>query len=237
MKSWYLSSELVSVAGMPSSMTGVSQKARRSSWRSREVGGATRAMEFHVGSFPPAVQEALYFQYRTDADIEEYGDDWLSCIRDCDDGDFSFIGRAGEVNQPVLRELSLLDASVVLGVDSVEVNDVETLTLPEWLVDARSLDDLFVYRSSDVEMFPTVIKGDLVLMRSINDNAVVSDGLYLIRLRSTVGVARLCWDSVRRGYEMSYDARPMVPMFIPSSAKGYFKIFAKVIRLISREVV
>lgn len=68
MKEWFLSSELVGLDGMPNSLTGVTQKAKRNNWLSRRSAGSSRALEYHISSFHPDIKRQLVAKYITDSD-------------------------------------------------------------------------------------------------------------------------------------------------------------------------
>ena len=51
MKEWFLASELMDLPGMPSSNSGIAQKAKRDDWKSRKTRGQSRALEYHISSF------------------------------------------------------------------------------------------------------------------------------------------------------------------------------------------
>lgn len=65
-KEWFLSSELVGLDGMPNSVTGVSQKARRNNWLSRQSASSGKIFEYHISNFHPDVKRQLIEKYITD---------------------------------------------------------------------------------------------------------------------------------------------------------------------------
>ena len=63
MKEWFSSKELLSIAGMPSTIQGVNRKARSENWTSRKKTGVRgKALEYHINSLPLSVKKALYLE-------------------------------------------------------------------------------------------------------------------------------------------------------------------------------
>lgn len=59
-KEWFATKELVGVAGLPTTIQGISQRAKRESWKSRKrIGVQGKAVEYHIGSIPENVQQAI----------------------------------------------------------------------------------------------------------------------------------------------------------------------------------
>ncbi|MEZ8855565.1 helix-turn-helix transcriptional regulator [Vibrio atlanticus] len=65
MKIWFLSTELVGLEGMPSSTSGVAQKARRNNWLSRKSSGSNKILEYHFSNFHTDTQNQLIEKYVT----------------------------------------------------------------------------------------------------------------------------------------------------------------------------
>ncbi|AKJ41061.1 DNA-binding protein [Pragia fontium] len=62
-KEWFATKELVGVAGLPTTVQGISQRAKRESWQYRKrVGVQGKAVEYHIESIPEKVQLALRLQ-------------------------------------------------------------------------------------------------------------------------------------------------------------------------------
>ena len=63
MKEWFSSKELLSIAGMPSTIQGVNRKARSENWTARKRTGVRgKALEYHINSLPLSVKKALYLE-------------------------------------------------------------------------------------------------------------------------------------------------------------------------------
>lgn len=59
-KMWFSSSELVNIDGLPSTIQGINQKARKEHWRSQKrLGVQGKAVEYHIDSLPTNVREKL----------------------------------------------------------------------------------------------------------------------------------------------------------------------------------
>ncbi|MCX8600546.1 MULTISPECIES: DNA-binding protein [unclassified Gilliamella] len=60
MKEWFSSKELLSIAGMPSTIQGINRKARAEKWTARKRAGVRgKALEYHISSFSVEVKKAL----------------------------------------------------------------------------------------------------------------------------------------------------------------------------------
>ncbi|PJC85329.1 transcriptional regulator [Vibrio sp. HA2012] len=68
MREWFISSELLGLDGMPNTIVGVSQKARRNNWLKRKASGNGRAFEYHISNFHHDVKKQLVDKYVTDKD-------------------------------------------------------------------------------------------------------------------------------------------------------------------------
>lgn len=71
MREWYVSNELLGLEGMPSSLTGVAQKARRNNWLKRKASGQGRSYEYHISNFHHDVKKQLIEKYVTDPEEAE----------------------------------------------------------------------------------------------------------------------------------------------------------------------
>ncbi|MBK5073652.1 putative DNA-binding transcriptional regulator [Budviciaceae bacterium CWB-B4] len=59
-KEWFSTSELTGIAGLPSTIQGINQKARREQWKSRKRTGVQgKALEYHIDSIPDKVRIVL----------------------------------------------------------------------------------------------------------------------------------------------------------------------------------
>ncbi|MDR0805386.1 MAG: putative DNA-binding transcriptional regulator [Enterobacteriaceae bacterium] len=59
-KEWFSTSELAGIAGLPSTIQGINQKARREQWKSRKRSGVQgKALEYHIDSIPDKVKLVL----------------------------------------------------------------------------------------------------------------------------------------------------------------------------------
>lgn len=63
MKEWFSSKELLSIAGMPSTIQGVNRKARSENWTARKRTGVRgKALEYHINSLPLSVKRVLFLE-------------------------------------------------------------------------------------------------------------------------------------------------------------------------------
>lgn len=59
-KEWFSTNELTGIAGLPSTIQGINQKARREQWKSRKrLGIQGKALEYHIDSVPDKVKQIL----------------------------------------------------------------------------------------------------------------------------------------------------------------------------------
>jgi len=59
-KSWFQTTELIGITGLPKTTQGVNLKAKTEGWTKRKAEGVKgRAYEYHIDSFPKEVQQTL----------------------------------------------------------------------------------------------------------------------------------------------------------------------------------
>ncbi|WP_159567337.1 DNA-binding protein [Budvicia diplopodorum] len=59
-KEWFSTNELTGIAGLPSTIQGINQKARREQWNSRKrLGIQGKALEYHIDSIPDKARSVL----------------------------------------------------------------------------------------------------------------------------------------------------------------------------------
>ncbi|GKX56639.1 hypothetical protein SOASR030_27510 [Leminorella grimontii] len=59
-KEWFSTHELTSVGGLPTTVQGINQKARREKWKSRKRTGVQgKALEYHIDSVPDKAKVVL----------------------------------------------------------------------------------------------------------------------------------------------------------------------------------
>lgn len=59
-KEWFSTNELTGIAGLPSTIQGINQKARREHWTSRKrLGIQGKALEYHIDSIPDKAKNIL----------------------------------------------------------------------------------------------------------------------------------------------------------------------------------
>lgn len=77
-KEWFATSELTGIAGLPSTIQGINQKAHREQWKSRKrLGIQGKALEYHIDSVPDKVQHILR-AYENGAQYMNNGNDPFS---------------------------------------------------------------------------------------------------------------------------------------------------------------
>ncbi len=62
-KEWFSTMELAGVGGLPSTIQGINQKAKREDWKSRKrLGVQGKALEYHIDSLPNDARHLLFLK-------------------------------------------------------------------------------------------------------------------------------------------------------------------------------
>ncbi|MFA0084451.1 helix-turn-helix transcriptional regulator [Vibrio sp. 10N.261.51.F12] len=190
MKEWYLSSELLGLEGMPNSLTGIGQKARRNKWLSRKASGNGRAMEYHLSSFHEDVVLELKAKYGA---MSEHNSAEIFQIEENFDSvhipEFDVAAAAGAGK--------LISGEHQIGRFTVSSHLIRDLGLqPEHTA---------VVFCSGSSMLPTISDNDRILVDTRELTEPVKDGIYIIRVDEMVYVKRLKWNILKQGYEIISD--------------------------------
>lgn len=71
-REWYEIKELVGVGGLPTTVQGITKKAKLENWQRRRVAGQKgNVFEYYVGDMPESVQRALDFTQRDPTEASE----------------------------------------------------------------------------------------------------------------------------------------------------------------------
>ncbi|MFT6909357.1 MAG: phage repressor protein C with HTH and peptisase S24 domain [Oleiphilaceae bacterium] len=87
MKEWFSSAELMLLNSMPTSVSGISRKAKRDNWKSRKASGGGRSLEYHVSNFDENIQLQLIESSEISDITEEDAKRLLSHLQYCKQSD------------------------------------------------------------------------------------------------------------------------------------------------------
>ncbi|KJY81204.1 helix-turn-helix domain-containing protein [Vibrio nigripulchritudo] len=189
MREWFLSTELVGLHGMPNSVTGIGQKARRNNWLSRKAAGNGRSYEYHVSNFHEETKEQLRKKYGP------LGDSNVSGIKQYENNDvvaipeFDVRAAAGAGN--------LVNHEFKIGEFSISKGLLRDLGLCE-------KQTAIVFCSGD-SMHPTMSDGDRIVVDTHELTEPVKDGVYVIRIDDSVYVKRMKWNILEQSYSVISD--------------------------------
>ncbi|MCG9787571.1 peptidase [Vibrio mediterranei] len=190
MREWFLSSELLGLEGMPNSLTGIGQKARRNKWLTRKAPGNGRALEYHISNFHEVVVKALNEKYGT------LGESNVSAIHTTAPNNDSVSIPEFNVNAAAGAG-KLVSGEHQTGTFTVSAHLIRDLGLqPEHTA---------VVFCSGSSMLPTMNDNDRILVDTRELTEPVKDGVYVIRVDDMVYVKRLKWNILQQGYEIISD--------------------------------
>ncbi|MGR5093750.1 helix-turn-helix domain-containing protein [Vibrio maritimus] len=261
MKDWFLSTELLGIDGMPNSLTGIGQKARRNNWLSRKASGKGRSMEYHISNFHFDVQKELYEKYASKSDIEHLGREFtvetkafFSSMADeeintrlqleagvYDDENHAQFDDMG-FEDPFLRteNLKVFTVRDAASAGNLYSSEINTSTLP---VSVCLLQDISMTPNatsivivSDNSMKPTLTIGEKILVDNTEPQHPVVDGVYVIRIDQEVYIKRLLWNIQNAAYEIISDNPAHKNFEIPRENTRNFKIMGKVIASLAKRI-
>ncbi|OEE30756.1 transcriptional regulator [Vibrio genomosp. F10 str. ZF-129] len=230
MKEWFLSADLVGLDGMPNSVTGVSQKARRNKWLSRPSNTSSKVFEFHISNFHPD----LVLELR-----EKFGDD-------------SIPENVTEIsNVKSVRTVSAMDdmcavpvynvyASCGFGAQNGAEYQLRTEFLPcLWLKRFGLTEEsarIIICHGDSME--DTLSDGDEVLVDIRELDHPVKHGVYVVRIGKHVYIKRLKYDIMAEGYEVISDNKAEYDPFIVNEEKlEDFAVIGKVVTTVMKAVI
>ncbi|MCL9782101.1 peptidase [Vibrio sp. S4M6] len=190
MREWFLSSELIGLKGMPNSLTGIGQKARRNNWLSRKASGNGRAMEYHVSNFHEDVVKELEAKYGKVSGANG-----------------SSIYAVNEVCESVHVPEFDVKAAAGAGILVSGEHQIGKFSVSAQLIKDLDLhpDHTAVIFCAGSSMLPTISDNDRILVDTRELTEPVKDGVYVIRIDDMVYVKRLKWNILQQGYEIVSD--------------------------------
>jgi len=223
MREWFLSSELIQLDTMPSSIAGISQKAKRENWKSRKAKGGGRSLEFHLTNFKPQVQYQLYCKEHGPTDIKDWKIEITKFILDTDMLSKEEKGKGDNLEsstsvqhdfyfQESLQEAIKIKISKILEFNVQAATEAGSLVSSEhaighYIIPTQSLTELdlkeedtaIIFCSGD-SMEPLMSDGDRIIVDTREQATPVKNGIYIIRIDDAVYVKRLKWNILEHSY-------------------------------------
>lgn len=262
MKDWFTSNELLGFEGMPNSVIGISQKAKRNSWIRRKASGKGRALEYHISNFHPDVKKQLIEKYITDSEEAvllfslhapfNYSelDNEEVVEREINESKQVYPNEAGSSNVSKITpmtevkdwcELPVFDVHAAAGAGSLVHSEyqIDRLILPTSLLSEFGLSPntaSIIYVNGD-SMEPTLSDGDRLLVDIREQQHPVVNGVYVIRIDDAVYVKRLRWDIPKGIYEVISDnVAVQAPFEIDHNNGRNFKIIGKAVAPVFKKI-
>ncbi|WP_456296835.1 peptidase [Vibrio sp. AK197] len=240
MKEWFLSSELLGINGLPNTINNMGQTARRNNWLSRKAAGKGRAMEYHISSFHPDIQNQLIEKYITNKEEQEEFKAYLeNFTSNKPQSNVSSIKKLDEFKE--WSELPVYDVHAAAGAGTLVHSEfqLETLQIPTSLLTELGLspsNSSIIYVDGD-SMEPTLSHGDRLLVDIRELQHPVTNGVYVIRIDEAVYVKRLRWDIANGVYNIISD-NANYPAFQVNHNNGRnFKIIGKAVAPLVKKIL
>ncbi|WP_299136779.1 S24 family peptidase [uncultured Vibrio sp.] len=234
MDEWVLSSDLVGLKGMPTTVEGISQKARRNNWIKRKAAGKGRSLEYHMSNFHPHIQKQIIERLVTDKVERELllAKDWAL------KGNARGLKTLDEIKSWV--ELPVFDVHAAAGAGSLIESEYQigVLSLPTELLTEYGLqpeNSSIIFVDGD-SMEPTLSHKDRLLISTCEQPHPVTAGVYVIRIDDAIYVKRLQWDIEESSYKIISDNVTYSPFNIDHDNGRNFKIIAKAIAPIMKKI-
>ncbi|PNH95730.1 S24 family peptidase [Vibrio diazotrophicus] len=240
MKEWFLSEELIEVNGLPNSIKLMSQHARRNNWLSRKAAGKGRALEYHISSFHPEVQDHLIAKYITNQSDEATFRDYLKNYKS--DKPLSNVSKVIPMTEfkewselPVFNVHAAAGAGSLISAEyAIEKLMIPTSLLAEFGLSAKT--SAIIYVDGD-SMEPSLSHNDRLLVDVRELQHPVTNGVYVIRIDDSVYVKRLRWDIANGVYNIISD-NPIYPVFQVDHNNGRnFKIIGKAVAPLFKRIL
>lgn len=169
-KSWFQTTELIGITGLPKTTQGVNLKAKTEGWTKRKAEGVKgRAYEYHIDSFPKEVQQALRASTSLQADLSEQ-------VEMVKIPFYEVYASAGSGLVPIEGEYSPY---------SIDIH-------PQMLLDqGMPTTNLFIMPVKGDSMETTLFDGDMVIVRRELEFPRVLEGVYVIRIDNQVFIKRI----------------------------------------------
>ncbi|WP_172378878.1 helix-turn-helix domain-containing protein [Vibrio sp. Vb339] len=262
MREWFTSNELLGLAGMPNSLTGVAQKARRNKWLSRKASGQGRAFEYHISNFHEEVIRQLFERENPGVSYDETQEElakklealaeFTESIRDEQKNSTSSATNVTEIsNVKLVKATSEIGdmcavpvynvyASCGFGTQNDSEYQLRTEFLPcLWLRRfGLTEEDARIIICHGDSMEDTLSDGDEVLVDTRELDHPVKHGVYVVRIGKHVYIKRLKYDIMAEGYNVISDNKEEYDSFIVNEEKlNEFAVIGKVVTTVMKAVI
>ncbi len=223
MKEWFLSSELIDIKGLPNSSTGVSQRARRSNWKTRKAdNGIGNALEYHISNFNDDVVEQLK---------EKYGSENTNL-------DTRNIKQLTKIGVTPILVYDIYTAGQFGAADpdyQIRNTYIPTETLQRLKIDINQA--RIILHAGD-SMEPTLSDEDEVLVDISELTHPLKNGVYVIRIGENVFIKRLKYNIQAGGYDVISDNKDEYGAFtLAEPQMSKLTVLGKVMATVVRAVV
>ncbi|MEZ8626862.1 S24 family peptidase [Vibrio splendidus] len=236
MKEWIMSDLLIELDGMPNSITGIGQKARRNNWLKRKAVGHARAVEYHISNFHPDIQKQIIEKLVTNPLDQKklLTKDWTippsnaHGLKPLDD--FKDWARLPVYDVHAAAGAgTLVQSEYQIGVFSLPIE-----LLSEYGLNPESSSVIFVDGDS---MEPTLSDRDRLLVDIREQQHPVASGVYVIRIDEAVYVKRLHWDIENGVYKIISDNLKYPAFNINHKNGRNFKIIGKAVAPVMKKII
>jgi phage repressor protein C with HTH and peptisase S24 domain len=238
-KEWFLSSDLICLDGTPNTIKGLSQHALRNNWLRRKAKGQGRAMEYHISSFHPDVQNQLIVKHITNQDEQAAFREYLKNYQPTPKSNVSAVKPLTEFKE--WSTLPVYDVHAAAGAGTLVHSEytIDTLLIPTSLLAEFGLSETIstiIYVDGD-SMEPTLSHGDRLLVDTREQQHPVTNGVYVIRIDEAVYVKRLRWDIASGKYNIISDNIDYPVFQIDHNNGRNFKIIGKAIAPVFKKIL
>ncbi|MGY5617296.1 S24 family peptidase [Vibrio cincinnatiensis] len=239
MKEWFLSSDLIGLDGLPDNINSMGQTARRNKWLSRKASGKGRALEYHISSFHPSIQNQLIEKYVTNKDEQDAFREYIENYQPTQKSNVSAVKPLTDFKE--WCALPVYDVHAAAGAGTLVHSEytIDTLMIPTSLLDEFGLTESIasiIYVDGD-SMEPTLSHGDRLLVDTREQQHPVTNGVYVIRIDESVYVKRLRWDIASGKYNIISDNLDYPVFQIDHNNGRNFKIIGKAIAPVFKRIL
>lgn len=231
---WVQLKDIVAKHGLPSTIQGVTYKAKTEKWQRRRVLGVKgRVYEYEVSNIIDKCNTTKEHDKSSNNRLEEKSQDYTTENIEqnripVDDAFFKNYVMVGDLNVDTTNsDLKITTngiARIILSKDFVE---------QQGLLNAQ----LATFTVTDDSMADTIKNGD-TLMVSVYDNTKQQkavDGIYVILFNNVLMVKRLQYNPVKVSYNVISDNQNYQPFTVTPKDEPTFKVIAKLERVLSKK--
>ena len=232
---WVQLKDIVARYGMPSTIQGVTYKAKTENWQRRRVMGVKgRVYEYEVSDIINKFELLQNYKANSDNTLREPSPDYNT-------GDLRVRG--------ISVDESFFNNNNIIGELKVDIKDNNTVNISTegaaWIIlsnefirrQGLSNAKLATFTAIDDSMADTIRSGDVLLVsiHSDNEQTRVLDGIYVILFNGAVMVKRLQYNPVTASYNIISDNTQYQTFTIIPKDEPAFKVIAKLERVLSKK--